>query len=137
MLARVSARRATSSFHLHLSLPRGFVRPLLFLTRIQSSRETISLPGRADRLVDTTTQNTHTRARTHTHTHNPRATCCERDMFLTSEPLADSVLAPRRDRLHARSAATVAAPAPRRAGRLLPLRAAGGGQGGSRGGVGR
>lgn len=58
-------------------------------------------------------------------------------MFLTSEPLADSVLAPRRDRLHARSPAAVAAPAPRRPGRLLPLRAAGGGKSRWWSGVGR
>lgn len=49
-------------------------------------------------------------------------------MFLTLEPLADSLLAPRRDRLHARSPATVAASVPSRPGRLLPLRAAGRGE---------
>lgn len=49
-------------------------------------------------------------------------------MFLTLEPLADSLLAPRRDRLHARSPATVAASVSSRPGRLLPLRAAGRGK---------
>lgn len=40
----------------------------------------------------------------------------QRDMFLTLEPLADSLLAPRRYRLHARSPATVARSAPSRPG---------------------
>lgn len=48
--------------------------------------------------------------------------------LLTLEPLAHSLLAPRRDRLHARSPATVAPSVPRRPSRLLPLRAAGGGK---------
>lgn len=52
----------------------------------------------------------------------------KRNMFLTLEPLADSLLAPRRDRLHARSPATVAASVSSRPGRLLPLRAAAAGR---------
>lgn len=60
-----------------------------------------------------------------------------RIMFLTLEPLADSLLTPRRDRLHARSPATVAASASRRPSRLLPLRVAGGRKSCSRFGVGR
>lgn len=50
----------------------------------------------------------------------------KRNMFLTLEPLADSLLAPRRDRLHARSPATVAASVSSRPGRLLSLRGAAG-----------
>lgn len=48
-----------------------------------------------------------------------------RGMSLTLEPLADSLLAPRRYRLHARSPAAVARSLPGRPGRFLPVRAAG------------
>lgn len=58
-------------------------------------------------------------------------------MSLTLEPLADSLLTPRRDRLHARSPATVAASASSRPRRLLPLRVAGGRKSRSRFGEGR
>lgn len=88
--------QATSSFHLHLSLPRGFVRHFYFwLYRpSQSTWEAIK-------------------------------SLKKRDMFLTLEPLADSLLAPRRYRLHARSPAAVARSLSSRPGRFLPLRAAG------------
>lgn len=48
--------------------------------------------------------------------------------LLTLEPLAHSLLAPRSDRLHARSPATVVTSVPSRPSRLLPLRTARGGK---------
>lgn len=89
--------RATSSFHLHLSLPRGFVRRFYFWLYRPSQK----------------------------YLWGDQVSGQKRDMFLTLEPLADSSLAPRRDRLHARSPAAVALSVSSRPGRFLPLRAVG------------
>lgn len=96
-----STTRATSSFHLHLLLPRGFVWRVYFS------------PPHSDQkyLLDDQAEGGNTRI-----------------TLLTLEPLAHSLLAPRRDRLHARSPATVAPSVPSRPSRLLPLWAAGGGK---------